>query len=351
MHRQNTDSTITTPELSWAELLSFNQSSQQEKTIVCLVGRFFLVCDLAHQALNKLIEHRVSTVYQETFEVLCLTLSTHEATQLTDQLFTILTPETPKTFRQQLWSAMKKGLIRIPLWIPSLHLTEVLNGKVLRPWTIWSWFTLCLLSILIAIKNGLVTPADPLHLTVMQFALLWIAMTLTTMIHEFGHFAVAAHYGVRTRSLGIALFYLQPAAYADVTEAWIKPKNVRIAVALGGIGFQSIPVAIGAILWAFTSAPLLGLYCVANLVMILFNLIPFARLDGYFILSHLLQQHNLRQRSISHLTSFFKRNNKREFRGAASGLVSMFAIFSLTFAAGLYLSVVTGFIRLIAPFF
>ena len=62
-------------------------------------------------------------------------------------------------------------------------------------------------------------------LPVAQWVLLWCLLTLTTAIHEAGHVLVAAHYGVRTRAVGVALFYLQPAGYADVSEAWLAPRR------------------------------------------------------------------------------------------------------------------------------
>ena len=156
----------------WKELLNFNQVSQQEQTIACLNGRFFLVSDLAHVALDKLLENQTKVEYQETLGVLSCILSKEEATELTEQLFVILTPTVQEAPRKRWWDALKKGLIRIPVWIPSQHLTEVMIGKVLRPLTIWAWVTLCLVSGLIAIINGLVAPTDPLHLTTIQFATL-----------------------------------------------------------------------------------------------------------------------------------------------------------------------------------
>jgi putative peptide zinc metalloprotease protein len=101
--------------------------------------------------------------------------------------------------------------------------------------------------------------------------------------------------------VGIGLLYLQPVGYADVTESWIKPAGVRATVALGGILFQAVPLLGVAAAWIVTQHHLLGAYALASLAGIALNLVPFVRLDGYWLLCHLLDQQNLRQRSLEHL--------------------------------------------------
>ncbi|MGA7411989.1 MAG: hypothetical protein WBW33_16035, partial [Bryobacteraceae bacterium] len=42
----------------------------------------------------------------------------------------------------------------------------------------------------------------------------------STAIHEMGHGVVCTYFGIPVRGVGVMVFYLQPAAYVDVTDSW-----------------------------------------------------------------------------------------------------------------------------------
>ena len=114
------------------------------------------------------------------------------------------------------------------------------------------------------------------------------------IFHELGHAAAAYKYGCRKVEIGVGWYIYFIVFYAELSEAWrLKPEKRLIIDCAGGY-FQSV---FGVVLWlAFLcteqfvfmySAALLALYS-------LFNLNPFFRMDGYWIVSDLMKITNLR---------------------------------------------------------
>lgn len=136
-----------------------------------------------------------------------------------------------------------------------------------------------------------------------QIALLILLLFVTTALHELGHAVCCGVFGVPVRSMGIMIYYLQPAAFADITDSWrLKNKWHRVLICLSGIYVQAVINAAAAffLLGLHLSgrrSTLLLLYIAMNLAMIAFNLLPFVRLDGYWILSAILALPNLLDRA------------------------------------------------------
>jgi molybdopterin/thiamine biosynthesis adenylyltransferase/Zn-dependent protease len=126
----------------------------------------------------------------------------------------------------------------------------------------------------------------------------------TTVLHEIGHGVACTYFGVPVRSMGIMLYYLQPAAFADVTDSWqLGNKWHRVAVSSAGLYVQSLVTAFAvAIGLAFRAAghrsDLLLIFIAMNLFTIAFNLVPFVKLDGYWVISTIVAVPNLRDRAL-----------------------------------------------------
>jgi molybdopterin/thiamine biosynthesis adenylyltransferase len=130
----------------------------------------------------------------------------------------------------------------------------------------------------------------------------------TTFIHELGHAVVCDYYGADVRSLGIMVFYLQPAAYADVTDSWqLRNRWHRVAISAAGIYVQALISSFSMILWTIwrltghRGGGTLVMFMALNTVVLIFNVLPFAKLDGYWMLSNSLGIANLRERSLEWL--------------------------------------------------
>jgi molybdopterin/thiamine biosynthesis adenylyltransferase/Zn-dependent protease len=126
----------------------------------------------------------------------------------------------------------------------------------------------------------------------------------TTLIHELGHAVVCHHFGAPVRSLGIMIYYLQPAAYADVTDSWqLKNRWHRAAISAAGIYVQAVVSSLAVVAWSLLRmaghrSDLIVMFATFNAAIMIFNALPFAKLDGYWILSNVVGIPNLRDRAM-----------------------------------------------------
>ncbi len=119
-------------------------------------------------------------------------------------------------------------------------------------------------------------------------------------VHELGHAVAAKYQGVRIGDVGVTFFMFTPLAYVDVTNAWKLPSRwSRIQIALGGVYFEGWLASAATIMFAWLDDGLarhlaLQVMLIAGPATWLVNANPLLRLDGYFVLSDLLDIPNLR---------------------------------------------------------
>jgi Zn-dependent protease len=122
------------------------------------------------------------------------------------------------------------------------------------------------------------------------FALVMIGI----VFHEIGHAAALASRGQPSGAIGFGLYAgILPVFYTDLSRSWRLPVRGRIVVSLGGVYAQLIYSAllIGASMpWKSDFLMAAGL---GSAVLALFQLIPVARSDGFWILSDLLDEPKL----------------------------------------------------------
>jgi len=125
-----------------------------------------------------------------------------------------------------------------------------------------------------------------------------VAMTATALLHELGHAAACAWHGVPAGEIGFGLYLVFPAFYTDVTKAWRLNRLQRAAVDLGGIYFQLILVLLLVpVARAVGGSGFLPFLILCNFYMILQNLNPLFKMDGYWLFSDLAGLPNLHQRT------------------------------------------------------
>lgn len=114
------------------------------------------------------------------------------------------------------------------------------------------------------------------------------------VFHEVGHAAALTSRGQSSGAIGFGLYAgLLPVFYTDLSRSWRLPVRDRIVVSLGGVYAQLIYSAllIGASMpWKSDFLMAAGL---GSAILALFQLIPIARSDGFWILSDLLDEPKL----------------------------------------------------------
>ncbi|ODA29186.1 site-2 protease family protein [Planctopirus hydrillae] len=182
-----------------------------------------------------------------------------------------------------------------------------LTGWMLHPWSLfvltviclWAW-TLLLLN-LRDFEAGL--PAFQQFFGWRNLSAMWLTLAVAKMCHEFGHAIVCRHFGAKCHEVGLMLLMLSPCLYCDVSDSWtLRSKWQRIAIAAAGMGVEFLLSSLAILVWYFTTEGwwhhlALNLFFVTAVTTVIFNANPLMKLDGYYILSDLLEIPNLRGRA------------------------------------------------------
>lgn len=132
----------------------------------------------------------------------------------------------------------------------------------------------------------------------------WLALALfyvSFLVHELGHIAACRRVGVSHGGIGFG-FYLVvlPVLYADITNVWSATRQQRIIANLGGIFSQLLYCSALVLLYLATGHESLRLAAFSVGMMALWQLNPFVRHDGYWLLADLTNTPNLLLQALKH---------------------------------------------------
>ena len=103
--------------------------------------------------------------------------------------------------------------------------------------------------------------------------------------HEFGHAAGCAYGGACPGAMGAGLYLVYPAFYTDVTDSYRLNRRGRLRTDLAGVYFNSLFILATAGVYALTHWEPLLLVIVVQHIEVAHQLLPFLRLDGYYIIA------------------------------------------------------------------
>ena len=177
-----------------------------------------------------------------------------------------------------------------------------------------------------------------------SLVLLALALGLT-FFHELGHALVLIHNGRRIKHAGFALYFGSPAFFVEASDGLMLDRWQRIIGSLAGPFAELVLAGVASIIvWRFPTwagSQLLYKFAVLNYFVIFLNLVPLLELDGYWILSDLIQVPDLRPRSLQftqhdlwHKVRHRERLTLQELGLTAYGLAgAIFTVFVLISAA------------------
>ncbi|VXD00571.1 Hemolysin D [Pseudomonas sp. 8Z] len=134
-------------------------------------------------------------------------------------------------------------------------------------------------------------------------ALAALTLSLTKVLHEFGHAYTCKRYGCRVPTMGVAFLVLWPVLYTDASGAWrLTKRHQRLAIGAAGMGGELCLAAWATLAWSFLPDGMLrsAAFMLASTTWILtlaVNLNPLMRFDGYFLFSDLIDVPNLQERA------------------------------------------------------
>jgi putative peptide zinc metalloprotease protein len=227
-------------------------------------------------------------------------------------------------------AARRDGLLRhlVYLRIPLLDPDRLLDRTVGVFGRVFSrtGFALWTLLMLVAVwkcsgRFGEMFAESSNLLSLANIPVLFVALVILKVIHEFGHAYACKRFGCEVPEMGLAMIFAMPCAYVDASASWkLESRWQRIAIGMAGMYVEAAVAAVFALIWAVTPPGLLhdvavDVILLASVVTLLFNINPLMRFDGYYVFSDLVGMPNLWERS----RQFMRRRAKRWLLGIGVG--------------------------------
>jgi putative peptide zinc metalloprotease protein len=150
--------------------------------------------------------------------------------------------------------------------------------------------------------------------TALDLAEFWLLFCALAFFHEAAHAVTCKHYGGGVHSTGFHLIYLTPAFFVDVTQAWVYANRFqRVVTMVAGIWTELIICSFATLLWWGTPAGTFvhefsyKVMLITGVAVVLMNLNPLIKLDGYYILSEIVGIDEIKERSTSFVSTWVRR--------------------------------------------
>jgi len=143
----------------------------------------------------------------------------------------------------------------------------------------------------------------------------WLLFCGLGFFHETAHGLTCKHYGGGAHKMGFLLYYLSPCFFVDCTEIYVYGgKWQRIAVSFAGIWAELIFCAAATLVWWGTplGSPIhdftYKIMLITGVGVIIINLNPLIKLDGYYILCELVGIVSLKEEATAFISTLVKKH-------------------------------------------
>ena len=149
---------------------------------------------------------------------------------------------------------------------------------------------------------------------VADLAEFWLLFCGLGFFHESAHAVTCKHFGGQVHNMGFMLIYFSPAFFADISEVYVYgTKWARVAAIFAGIWVELMFCAVATVIWwgTPTGSPVhdftYKIMLITGVAVVLMNLNPLIKLDGYYLLGELIGIPNIKENSTEYLTTWVKR--------------------------------------------
>lgn len=203
---------------------------------------------------------------------------------------------------------LKRELVEL---LPMMPLADRTLGRLFTPAALLLWGVLAIAALLgLAAESGSLDPLGWIRqFDAAEALVLYAVFLLLKALHELGHavalWRMASREGLPLHSIraGIAAMLFIPFPFTNVSTAWgLGSKWRRALVGVAGMYVESWVAILAVLVWwasdnALVEAAAIQVATVAAVTTLLFNLNPFGRMDGYYVLADLAERPNLMQRA------------------------------------------------------
>ena len=210
--------------------------------------------------------------------------------------------------------------ISFSAWDPDTYLgwlDEKIGGFIYNPWSVTILVALLIFQAVVFFLRWSTLGPDILlyynfsHKSLYDVAEFWVLFLILGFLHETAHGLTCKHFGGQVHSMGLMFLFLTPCFFVDVTEGWVSASRVqRLATIIAGIWVEMTLCSFAMILWMNTQ-PGDGLHNFAyqiilltGIAVVLINLNPLIKLDGYYFLTEFIGIPDLKERSTAFLSGW-----------------------------------------------
>lgn len=224
--------------------------------------------------------------------------------------------------RAQRKSKLNLVHISFSAWDPDRYLTWIdrhIGRYIYNRWSVLAVLVLFTFETLVFIRNwNILGPDIPLyfnftHKNLYDVAEFWLLLFGLGFVHETAHGLTCKHYGGQVHSMGLMFLYLTPAFFVDCSESWVTASRVqRLATIIAGIWVEMTICGLSMIVWMNTASGqwlhdfLYKIILITGLAVVVMNLNPLLKLDGYYFLTEFLGIPELKERSTAFVSGWFQ---------------------------------------------
>jgi putative peptide zinc metalloprotease protein len=222
--------------------------------------------------------------------------------------------------RVQSGSSFNVAHISFSAWDPDRYLTQLdrkIGKYIYNRWLTLAAVLLFLFEIVVfTAKWNVLGPDIPLYYnfskkTFSDLVEFWLLLMVIGFVHESAHGLTCKHFGGEVHSMGLMFLYLTPAFYVDFTESWVSASRLqRMATIIAGIWIEMMLCGVAAVVWTITQPGewmhdfCYKLILITGLAVVVVNLNPLIKLDGYYFFTEWLRIPDLKERSTRFLTGW-----------------------------------------------
>lgn len=173
---------------------------------------------------------------------------------------------------------------------------------------------------------------------------IWIStvwLLVNIIFHEVGHALCCIACEREVSSFGIKLNYGIPMVYVGTSDICMAACIDRIRTSLAGVYLNGI-LLLGLVLAQGTQKAIFGNLGLISLAIIGLNLMPFVKLDGYYVLEDLIDEPGLAKSGLYEVYKFFRRK-KEEY----NKIILVYGFSELVFFVLIGCLIISQFIRLL----
>lgn len=166
------------------------------------------------------------------------------------------------------------------------------------------------------------------HLEKKYMLFLFLIYIISAFIHEIGHIAACNRYTKKNGEVGVGIYFIFPVFYSNITPIWGAKKQERIITNLAGVYVQLFLIFGLFIAYLLTDNHQIQDIIAISTMIILYQLIPFIRTDGYWIISDLTDIPNLLPNSTQKINQLFKNPLKINLKNKKDWFILVYGIFN-----------------------